>query len=187
MKKLLLRSSVVLITLGGVALLLPRPSDSDRAYPQRSQTSARSEAGNPVGPSPGNPSSSASAEAAPSGKQKRKEPDMQPIQAFNGWLQAYTAATPEERKAMAADGVAMAKTRRPEFQRLIKTNPQLALEIAVRPVVRQDLPEEVLEQLEKPVSARGDYKAYFGRPAPGVTLPPDQELVMRYFETPEGM
>ncbi len=72
------------------------------------------------------------------------------------------------------------------MQRLIQTNPQLALEVAVRQVVRQDLPAEVVEQLEKPVSARGDYKAYFGRPAPGVELPPDQALVVRYFETPEG-
>ncbi|HEX2750920.1 MAG TPA: PKD domain-containing protein, partial [Verrucomicrobiales bacterium] len=116
----------------------------------------------------------------------RKAPDFQAIHAFSDWLEEFTGAAPEERPSMTARGAALAKARRPEFQRLIRMNPQLALEIAVRPVVRQDLPPEVVEQLEKPVSARGDYKAYFGRVAEGVELPPDQELVMRYFETPEG-
>lgn len=113
-------------------------------------------------------------------------PNMAPLHAYRDWEAQYMAASKEERAGMVAAGSALAKARRPEFQKLIKTNPQLALEIAVRPVIRQDLPAEVLEQLEKPVSARGDFKAYFGRPAAGVELPPDQELVMRYFETPEG-
>ncbi len=115
-----------------------------------------------------------------------KTPDMKPLHAFRNWEKRYLAADAEGRAGMVEEGLALAKTRRPEFQKLIKTNPQLALDIAVRPVVSQDLPREVVDQLEKPVSARGDFKAYFGRPQPGVELPPDQELVMRYFETPEG-
>ncbi len=48
-------------------------------------------------------------------------------------------------------------------------------------VVRQDLPENVLAQLEKPVSSKGDYNVYLGRPAPGVPVPPEG-LTLRYFE-----
>lgn len=116
----------------------------------------------------------------------KKAPDFKPLHAFREWEQRYMAATPEERAAMKDEGVALAAARRPEMKKLIVQNPKLALEIAVRPVVRQDLPAEVVEQLEKPVSKKGDYKAYFGRPQDGVTLPEDAELVLRYFETPEG-
>lgn len=186
MKKLLLRSSILLISIGGVAFLLPRPSESERSTTRNSPIPVRSEVAGPAGPLQGSASSPVSPGAAPVVKQTRNAPDMQPIHAFNDWLQAYTAASPEVRKSMAADGAALAKTRRPEFQRLIKTNPQLALEIAVRPVIRQDLPEAVVDQLEKPVSARGEFKAYFGRPQEGAELPPDQDLVMRYFDTTEG-
>jgi hypothetical protein len=87
---------------------------------------------------------------------------------------------------MVGEGVRLAAARRPAMERLIETNPRLALEVAVRAVVRQDLPEEVRELLEKPVSGRGDYKAYFGRPVEGAVVPAGTELTLRYFETPEG-
>ena len=109
-----------------------------------------------------------------------------PLHAFEDWLARWQSAEAPERATLRAEGRRLAEARRPAMQRLIMTNPQLALEVAVRPVVRQDLPAEVVEHLEKPVSARGEYKAYFGRPQDGVVLPPDQPLVMRYFETPEG-
>jgi hypothetical protein len=109
-----------------------------------------------------------------------------PLHDFRNWLARWQAASAEERSALSAEGARLAKTRRPAMQQLIKANPALALELAVRPVIRQDLPAEVVEQLEKPVSARGDYKAYFGRPQEGAVLPPDTELTLRYFETSEG-
>ncbi len=116
---------------------------------------------------------------------REREPDLAKLAAFNDWMNRYFAASEDERKAMVEEGVALGAARRPEFKKLIKSNAQLALEAAVRPVLRQDLPGAVLEQLENPVSARGDFKAYFGRPAGGVVLP-EAELVLRYFETPEG-
>ncbi|MBP7948601.1 MAG: PKD domain-containing protein [Verrucomicrobiales bacterium] len=109
-----------------------------------------------------------------------------PLHEFRDWLTRWQAASLEQKPVLAAEGAALAKVRRPAMQRLIVTRPALALEMAVRPVVRQTLPAEVVEHLEKPVSARGDYKAYFGRPQEGAVLPPDAELVLRYFETPAG-
>ena len=118
--------------------------------------------------------------------QAAKSPDFRALQAFREWEQRYMAATVEERASMASEGAHLAKVRRPEMKKLIVQNPRLALEIAVRPVVRQDLPAEVVAELEKLVSKSGDFKAYFGRPQEGLTLPEDAELVMRYFETAEG-
>jgi hypothetical protein len=182
MKKTLYCLSCVLIA-AGIVYLLPRPggnADTTRKFTALREAPIGTPTATATGETPA-PAPSASAVTL-----TRKTPDLQPIHAFSDWLNEYAAANAQERKALAAKGASIAKVRRPEFQRLIKTNPQLALEMAVRPVVRQDLPPEVVEQLETPVSARGDFKAYFGRLEQGAELPPDQELVMRYFETPEG-
>lgn len=115
-----------------------------------------------------------------------RDPDFRPLHEFRGWLSAYLAAEPAERPGMVADGARMAAARRPEMKRLIAQHPQLALELAVRPVVRQQLPESVTEHLEKPVSRRGDFKAYFGRPLPGAVVDSETDLVLRYLETTDG-
>lgn len=88
---------------------------------------------------------------------------------------------------MVDEGVVLAAARRPVMHRLIRENPVVALEVAVRPMVRQGLPKRVLDELEVPVSGRGDYKAYFGRPEAGVVVPAGTELTLRYLETPEGV
>ena len=121
--------------------------------------------------------------AAPGNSQSPHMPD---ITAFDAWLDDFMAGSPAERAAMEEEGINRARARRPEFKKLIVADPRKALAMAVRRVVRQDLPASVLEHLEKPVSARGDFKAYFGRPINAAALPPDEELVLRYFETPAG-
>ncbi len=181
MKKLLLSLSVLLLC--GTVYFASRPGDSTVSESTRSAIPG--EEGYPPPAAQVRDFGMARARAA-NGEPERKLPDFQPLHAFNSWVETYMVASPGERVTLIPRGTALAKARRPEFKRLIKANPQLALETSVRPVVRQDLPLEVQEQLETPVSARGDYKAYFGRAAEGVELPPDQELVMRYFETPEG-
>ncbi len=120
------------------------------------------------------------------GKAERGEVDFGALHAFREWEGRYVGAGVEERAGMVGEGVRLAAARRPAMERLIVTNPRLALEVAVRAVVRQDLPEEVKELLEKSVSGRGDYKAYFGRPVEGAVVPAGTELTLRYFETPEG-
>ena len=82
--------------------------------------------------------------------------DFAKVVAFNDWAAAYVAADAPTRLAMKDEGVRLAMERRPEFKALIVTDPQRALERAVPRVVRQDLPGEIVAQLERPVSATGD-------------------------------
>jgi hypothetical protein len=110
-------------------------------------------------------------------------PDLGKITAFDAWSKRWAGASATERDGMKAEGLQRATERRPEFKKLIKTDPRQALEMATPQVIRQDLPEEVQAQLEQPVSATGDYNVYLGKPEPGVELPPDAELALRYFET----
>ncbi|MCW1925002.1 tandem-95 repeat protein [Luteolibacter arcticus] len=108
-------------------------------------------------------------------------PDFATIDAFDGWVARWKEATPGERAAMTVEGARLAAARRPQFKVLIEVDPRLALERAVPRVVRQDLPEEIVVQLEEPVSAKGDFSVYGGRPAPGTRYRADQ-LTLRYFE-----
>jgi hypothetical protein len=114
-------------------------------------------------------------------KETPPQPDFAKIEAFDGWVERWKAATPDERVALIKEGEQLAAGRRPEFRALIASNPRLALEKAVPRVVRQDLPEEIVAQLETPVSTKGDLNVYQGRPADGMQLRGDQ-LTLRYFE-----
>ncbi len=113
--------------------------------------------------------------------EKPRQPDFAKIEAFDGWVGRWKSANPEERAAMTAEGTTLAGERRAEFKALIMTDPRQALERAVPRVVRQDLPEEIVALLEKPVSATGNYDVYMGRPAPGAPMPAEG-MTLRYFE-----
>jgi hypothetical protein len=112
-----------------------------------------------------------------------REPDFAKIDAFNGWLDRWSAAAADEREDLLEEGARLAAERRPEFKALIATDPRLALEQAVPRVIRQDLPAEIVQSLEEPVSATGDYNVYLGRPGPGEDMPAGG-LTLRYFEIP---
>ena len=109
-------------------------------------------------------------------------PDLAKIDAFDAWIARWKEAAPEPRVAMAAEGAQLAQERRAEFKALIVSDPRTALARAVPRVVRQDLPKEIVDSLELPVSAKGDLNVYQGRPAEGMELRADQ-LTLRYFET----
>ena len=111
-------------------------------------------------------------------------PDRAKIDAFQNWIERWQKADAAGREALVEEGVKLAQERRPEFKRLIISDPKLALELAVARVIRQDLPPEIVAALEKPVSATGNYDVLMARPAPGETAP--TELALRYFEV-EGM
>ncbi|WP_035601007.1 Calx-beta domain-containing protein [Haloferula sp. BvORR071] len=113
--------------------------------------------------------------------EKVVEPDFAKIAAFDGWLERWQAAAPEERRGMRAEGRKLAIERRPEFKALIATDPREALERAVPRVVRQDLPAAIADALESPVSATGDYNVYLGKPSEEKVVPKDG-LTLRYFE-----
>ena len=108
--------------------------------------------------------------------------DEEPIQRFASWTRRYLAASETERPSLEREGVALAAARRPVMKQLIQEDPQRALERVVPRVVRQQLPASIVAQLENPVSHRGDYNVYLGKPAPGVAVPA-KGLVLRYFET----
>ena len=113
-----------------------------------------------------------------------RKPNFAKIVAFNDWAQRWQAADAGGRNAMREDGLRLATERRPEFKSLIVVDPQRALERAVPRVIRQDLPLEIVAQLERQVSASGDLNVYRGRPQGAVI--PGQELTLRYFETERG-
>lgn len=104
-----------------------------------------------------------------------------PLGQFEAWTRRYQQADLQGRALLEAEGLQLALERRPVFKELIRTDPRRALARAVPRVVRQDLPAGVLALLEKPVSDKGTYNVYLGRPAPGVPVPPEG-LVLRYFE-----
>ena len=118
--------------------------------------------------------------------EKIPTPDLVKIEAFQGWVERWKKAPPEERAAMAEEGEFLAKERRAEFKALIASNPRAALAQSVPRVIRQDLPKKIVAALEKPVSATGNYQVYMGRPAPGMPIP-EGGLTLRYFETADGM
>jgi autotransporter-associated beta strand protein len=107
--------------------------------------------------------------------------DFTKIESFKKWSLKWQEARPAERSVLTAEGVAMAKTRRPEFKKLIITDPQRALAEAVPRVIRQDLPKEIKELLETPVSTQGEYNVYYGKPLPGAKIVAE-DLTKRYFE-----
>ncbi len=86
------------------------------------------------------------------------EPQPAALVAFHDWAQRYrSATTAAARAALEAEGVELARARRPEMKRLIQRDPQRALAATVPAVVRQILPATVLAELEKRVAGTGDY------------------------------
>ena len=75
---------------------------------------------------------------------------------FRDWAVRYLAASPAARPALLAEGVKLAEARRAELAQLIRTDPELALALAVPMVVRQQLPADIVAQLEERVSGRGN-------------------------------
>lgn len=89
--------------------------------------------------------------------------------AFRAWAERYRATSDRAaRLALEAEGVALARARRPEMLNAIKTDPQRALAITVPAVLRQSLPPAVLVELETRLAGRGDYGLRpAGDPIPG--------------------
>ena len=86
------------------------------------------------------------------------EPQPAALVAFHDWAQRYRSATTAvARAALEAEGVELARARRPEMKNLIQRDPQRALAATVPAVVRQILPAAVLAELEQRVAGTGDY------------------------------
>ena len=87
------------------------------------------------------------------------------LEQFNNWASRYRDTA--EKESLVTEGVALAKARRPEFLKLIKTDSARALKEAVPMVVRQDLPPKVVAQLEERVRGVGQLRTYAGTPLAG--------------------
>jgi N-acetylneuraminic acid mutarotase len=105
------------------------------------------------------------------------------IKAFRGWTKRYFLAEPEQQQRLIPEGKTLAQEHRVALGRLIPSSPFQALEYAVPMVVRQDLPAEVVAQLEQRVNARGALMVAGVMPLPGAAQ--SSPSVLRRF-TPEG-
>jgi regulation of enolase protein 1 (concanavalin A-like superfamily) len=77
---------------------------------------------------------------------------------FGTWAENYLrAGSNEERGAMVAMGVELAANRRVEMKNLIVSDPQQAIRSTVPYEVRSQLPQRVVDRLEVPVNALGEY------------------------------
>lgn len=90
--------------------------------------------------------------------------------AFRAWTERYRVAAPPVRVALADEGVALARARRPAMLDLIKNDPQRALAVTVPAAVRRDLPAEVVAELEQRVAGKGEFALVAASPSPDEPL-----------------
>ncbi|MGB8166735.1 MAG: Calx-beta domain-containing protein [Chthoniobacteraceae bacterium] len=105
--------------------------------------------------------------------------------AFYGWATTYLAADEAERPRLAAEGRRLAEARRAEFRKVIVEDPRRALEEAVPMVVRQQLPEQIVQRLETRVNGVAAIRVMQGVPLPGDPRPA-QSLTHRVAEFADG-
>ena len=90
---------------------------------------------------------------------------------FNAWAGRYAAADAEGKRALLAEGVALAQTRRVALAALIKKDPRAALAAAVPLAVRAQLPPEITALLEVRVAGVGQLAALGVLGTPGQAVP----------------
>jgi regulation of enolase protein 1 (concanavalin A-like superfamily) len=112
-----------------------------------------------------------------------QEVPADPLVRFDDWSRRYLAASEAERAAMMAEGMTLAKARRPIFRQIIQTDPRLALMEAVPMVVRQQLPAQIVSELEERVAARGELRVYAAGPE---SKEQGERPYLRYAETLDG-
>ena len=108
---------------------------------------------------------------------------MAAFDAFNGWTGHYLSSGLKERAAMLEEGIALAGSRRTALREVIASDPQRALENAVHPVVRQQLPAGVVVRLEERVNETAFFGVYAALPLPGS---PCTRSIRREVRTDDG-
>ncbi len=90
------------------------------------------------------------------------------LAAFHFWANRFIAASnAANRPQMLAEGVELAGPRRAAFAKLLQSDPARALAETVPASVREQLPAEVLQELETRVSGVGDYSVLMADPYRG--------------------
>jgi len=80
------------------------------------------------------------------------------VAAFKLWSEQFASASATEKAALLAEGARLAAERRAEMRRLITTDPKEALASALPYRLRKELPASIAQELEQPVSGRGNFK-----------------------------
>lgn len=87
------------------------------------------------------------------------------LNAFDSWMRRYQVETNAGlRLAMIPEGEQRATERRVAMYHLIKTDPQRAIKATVTAEMRSLLPDQVAQNLEERISARGDLTVIFASP-----------------------
>jgi hypothetical protein len=76
-------------------------------------------------------------------------------QAFDDWLLAWRRSSASSHALLAGRGRELAAARRDALAYLIQTDPQRALQVAVHPGVRRELPADVRDLLEEQIDTQG--------------------------------
>ncbi len=161
---------VTLLAAFLVPAFWPAPSATTKervSATEAAKTSPTATANAPASAGPALSSPSQDATTATTPANQFAVPREQAIARFAEWSQQYLKATPKERAILRAEGVALAQQRRPVFKELIKGEPRQALANAVPMVVRQQLPQDVVNQLEERVAGRAVLRVYQSTPQPG--------------------
>ena len=155
----------------GVVALLVVAALAWRVRPRSRPATAPSPAANFAATAANEESRRAAAEAADDARLVRRDtlarlayaqgwdaPQSPALIAFHDWAERYRRApAPAARLMLEAEGVALARARRPVMLQLIQRDPAHALTATVPAVVRQNLPPTVLAELETRVAGRGDF------------------------------
>lgn len=108
------------------------------------------------------------------------------VKDFRAWAMVYLSASPTERRALEAQGVALAKAHTLAIAELIRKDPQQAIASAVPMVIRQDLPPAITAHLEKRERLKASLNVYGNVPAEPGAAGRDFEPYTRSVTTPEG-
>jgi len=136
-------------------------------------------------PSPRNADETAKATAAPLAVALPQLPGFvaahPAIGTFREWAEKFARATAEEKSAALPDGVRLAQAHRAAMKELILADPRTALEQAVPMVLRQQLPPQIVSELEQRVSGKGPLETYVATP-----LKPSEPTVVQRVVTLNG-
>lgn len=120
------------------------------------------------------------ANKAPQAKKTAESASDDPMADFTEWTKDYLSTRKPD---LISKGVKLAQERRPVFKEIIVSDPRRAIREAVRPLVRQNLPAEVLALLEKPVADHGVMRVYLAGPE---SVANGESAQLRYVETKGG-
>ena len=109
---------------------------------------------------------------------QKKQEALQSVVAFQDWAVHYKATSKaKDKAALHAQGKALLQQRRAAMAELVKADPALALASVLSESQRESLPQDILNELETPVSGIGDLSVLVYCPGPDGTIRPMERKV----------